>query len=91
MPGTLLGAARAALKKMVGPAARREAVAHLQAAIGLSARGRTRRSAIGRRRPSPRHSPQEDAALFGGSASSPVARAAPYGVSPTAEALIATG
>jgi len=33
----------------------------------------------------------EDAALFGGSASSPVAQAAPYGVSPTAEALIATG
>jgi transposase InsO family protein len=33
----------------------------------------------------------EDAALFGGSASSPVAQPAPYGVSPTAEALIATG
>src|SRR3954469_23018028 len=32
-----------------------------------------------------------DATLFGGSASSPVARPAPYGVSPTAEALIAAG
>ena len=33
----------------------------------------------------------EDAALFGGSASSSVARAALYDVSPTAEALIAAG
>jgi transposase InsO family protein len=33
----------------------------------------------------------KDAALFGGSASSPVAQAAPYGVSPTAEAPIAAG
>ena len=33
----------------------------------------------------------EDAALFGGSATSPVAQAALYDVSPTAEALTATG
>ena len=32
------GAARASVKKMVGPAAKREAVAHLQAAMGLSER-----------------------------------------------------
>jgi putative transposase len=33
----------------------------------------------------------EDAELFGGFASAPVAQAAPYEVSPTAEALIAGG
>jgi hypothetical protein len=32
-----------------------------------------------------------DAALFGGSASSPVAQPAPHGVTETVEALIATG
>ncbi len=33
-----LGTARASVKKMVGPAAKREAVAHLQAVMGLSER-----------------------------------------------------
>ena len=56
-------------------------------------RARIPRSATRPRRPSPPiiTATGYDAALIDGSASSPVAQPAPYGVSPTAEALIAAG